>query len=219
MSDPNQPYEPYHLPPGQFGPLRQRTGLPGWAIALIAGGVLATCLCVAIPIVSIGLLTLRGQRVSQVFSRIDTGLQSTETTTAIPIDTGKVVAIGQPARTHDLNITVTSAMPLTGIKDALKPPLGHEYYAVAITFENVAAEPVTLSAFTSSIQDNAGVAYSYSFAGERASSRPGFGAVQSLNPGHTFSGLLFYEVPQDATELFWTYKDIVGGGEVICRIK
>lgn len=219
MSDPNQSYQPYEPPLGQFPPARQRTGLPGWAIALITAGVFATCLCVVVPIASIGGLILLGQRVSQVSSRIDVGRQQAKALTPTPINTAKAVIVGQSASTHDLSISVTGAKPLTGIKSAFQPHSGHEYYAVAITFENISSKPVTLSAFTSAVQDDAGGVYQYSFAGERASSQPGFGAVQTVNPGHTFSGLLFYEVPQDTKALFWTYRDIVGGGEVVFRIK
>src|SRR5437868_12337872 len=105
MSNPNQPYQPsYPPPPSQFEPPRQRAGLPGWAIALIVGGVLVTCICIVVPIASIGILTLLGQRTSQVFSQINSGLESAETSTTTPVDTAKAVTVGQLASTSDLSI-------------------------------------------------------------------------------------------------------------------
>src|SRR5262245_23635668 len=101
MSDTNQPEQgpqpnqpapaPYQLPP-DYRPPAPRSGLPGWAIALIIGGVLIVVLCVAGFIGTISLLTLLGSRVSQVFSQINSGLV---VPTSGPVNTADALAIGQ----------------------------------------------------------------------------------------------------------------------------
>src|ERR671923_2115045 len=156
---PDQPWQqPYQPPPGfQPPPPERRSGLPGWAIALIVGGALVIVLCFVVAIVSIGVLTLLGGRVSAVFSEIESGLE--EFATPTPLDTGDALSIGDTADLPDMRITITDARPLSDLPGARQPAPGQEYWAVEVTFENTSDRPVTLSAFSSSVQDTAGETY------------------------------------------------------------
>jgi Flp pilus assembly pilin Flp len=216
MADPNQP-QPYQLPPNYPPP--QRTGLPGWAIALIVGGVLLVFLCIGVAVVSIGALTLLGGRVSQVFSTINSDLIREGQLASTPTDTAGALAIGETATLPQLLITVGDAHPLTDLRGARPPTAGNEYWAVEVTFENTSDQPLALSVFSSSVQDAEGKVYPYSIPAQRASPDPGLPVVVSLQPGKTASGILFYMVPQDARELFWLYRDVAGGGQALFRIK
>lgn len=217
---PSQPWPPpYQLPPNYQPPPPQpapRSGMPAWAIALIAGCALLLVLCVIGAIVSIGVLTLLGSKVSQVFSQIESGL---EEGTPTPINRQSALPIGSAAELPDLRITVTSAHPLAGGAGAPPPASGKQYWAVEVTFENTSSDPATLSVFSSSVRDAAGASYPYSIVAQRASPDPGFRVVESLRPGATASGTLFYELPQDASALFWSYEDVNGGEQVAFKIK
>jgi hypothetical protein len=210
---PGYPWQQPYQPP----PSPHRTGLPGWAIALIAGGALVCTLCVVGTIAAIGALTLLGGRVSEVFSEIESGLATPAPGT--PIDTARALPIGEAAELPALHITVAAAHPLTDVRTARRPPLGRQYWVVEVAFENTSSRPITLSAFSSSIQDAAGNVYRYSSAAQRASPDPGLQVVETLRPGATISGLLFYEVPEDASELFFFYEDLIGGGQAVFKIK
>src|SRR3954451_9477710 len=159
MSDPNQPSQPNQQsqpsqpgqpwpPPSQLPPNSQppppqparRSGMPGWAIALLAGCALLLVLCVIGAIVSIGVLTLLGGKVSQVFSQIESGLKEG---TPTPINRQSALPIGSAAELSDLRITVTGAHPLAGGAGAPPPASGKQYWAVEVTFENTSSEPAT----------------------------------------------------------------------------
>jgi hypothetical protein len=216
MADPNQPQPPYQFPPNTPPP---RTGLPGWAIALIVGGVLLVFLCIGVAVVSIGALTLLGGRVSQVFSTINSGLINEGPLEGTPVSPSGALAIGDSAALPALRITVTSAHPLTELREGHQPTSGNEYWVVEATFENTSDKPLALSVFSSSAQDAEGHAYAYSLAAQRASTDPALPVVSTLQPDTTVSGLLFYMVPQDANALFWRYNDVAGGGQAIFTLK
>jgi hypothetical protein len=210
---PGYPWQQPYQPP----PPPQRTGLPGWAIALIAGGALVCVLCFVGGVAIISALTLLGGRVSEVFSEIESGLATP--IPGAPIDTAGALPIGEAAELPALRITVAGAHPLTDVRETRRPPPGRQYWVVDVTFENMSSRPITLSAFSSSIQDATGTTYRYSIAAQRASSDPGLQVVETVRPGATVSGLLFYEVPEDTTELFWLYEDLIGGGQAVFKIK
>lgn len=226
MADPNQPQQPYpppsyppgYSPPG-YPPPPQRSGLPGWAIALIVGGVLLVFVCIGVGVVTIGALTLLGNRVSAVFSQIDSDIAEPPPLEETPGDVSGALAIGDKATLPSLRITVTDARPITDPRGATPPTRGNEYWVVEATFENASEDPITLSAFSSSVQDDQEKSYPYSIAGQRASPDPPLPVVTPLQPGKSVSGLLIYSVPQDASELFWIYKDIAGGGQATFKIK
>ena len=225
MADPNQPQpqpqpepQPYQLPPNYQPPPERRSGLPGWAIALIVAGVLLCVLCIVGAVVSIGVLTLLGGRVSQVFSTINSGLEPVPVSTT-PVDTSGALAVGESANLPDLRITVTDAHAITDLRGARPPTPGNQYYAVDVTFENTSDRSVTLSVFSSSIQDDEGQEYDYNSAARRASPDPGLPVVETIQPGKSASGILFYMVPESAHDLFWVYKDVTNGGEAVFKIK
>lgn len=223
---PNQPYQaPYQPPPGfQPPPPERRSGLPTWAIALIVGGVLVIVLCFAVAIVSVGVLTLLGSRVSQVFSSINSEISVAPIpvipgASTTPIESGSALSLGDSANLPGLRVSVTGARPLTDVGGARPPAPGKQYWAVEVTFENTSSRPATLSAFTSAVRDAAGATYPYSIAGQRASPDPGLRVVETLRPDTTISGTLFYELPEDSGELFWMYEDVSGGGQAVFKIK
>ena len=218
MADPNQP-QPYQLPPEYRPPATPRGGLPTWAIILIVAGALLTVMCVVGAIVSIGVLTLLGSRVSQVFSEINSGLEEQQPPAPPVVDTSAAVPIGDAVALPDLRITVTDAHPLTKIREGREPAPGEQYWAVEVTFENTSDRSLTLSAFSSSLQDEAGTEYIYSTPAQRASPDPGLPVVQPLQPGKSASGTLFYMVPEDARTLFWVYNNVGGGGQAVVAIK
>jgi hypothetical protein len=223
MSDTNQPGQapqpnqptpaPYQLPP-DYRPPAPRSGLPGWAIALIIAGVVIVVLCVAGFIGAVGVLTLLGSRVSSVFSQINSGLV---VPTSAPLSVEDALAIGQTAELSSLRITVTAAHPLAGNRGTSRPRPGYEYWAVEARFENTSRRPLTLSTFTTSVQDAAGKVYRYNSAAQRASPDPGLPIVSSVRPGEKVQGLLFYEVPADASSLFWLDQEL--GEQAIFKIK
>jgi hypothetical protein len=223
MSDTNQPNQapqpnqpapaPYQLPP-DYRPPAPRSGLPGWAIALIIAGVVIVVLCVAGFIGTIGVLTLLGTRVSQVFSTINSGLV---VPTSAPARTEDALAIGQTAELSDLSITVVAAHPLASNRGPSRPRPGNEYWAVEVTFENTSRRVLTLSVFTTSVQDAAGKVYRYSSVAQRASPDPGLPLASSVRPGQKVQGLLFYEVPASASALFWLDQEF--GEQAIFKIK
>jgi|GEM_PF-3140813 len=221
MADPNQPQPPYQLPPNMqpVPPPPQHSGLPGWAIALIVGGVLLVFLCIGVAVVSIGALTLLGGRVSQVFSTINSELINEGQLEATPAPPTGALAIGDSATLPALLITVTSAHPLTELREGHQPTSGNEYWVVEATFENTSDKPLALSVFSSLAQDADGHTYPYSLAAQRASPDPALPVVTTLQPDTTVSGLLFYMVPQDAHELFWVYNDVAGGGQASFKLK
>ena len=212
MSDSYQSQEPYWTAPEP-----QRSGLPGWAIALIVGGVCLVCLCVGLSVASIGALSILGAQTSEVFSEIESGLS--EIPTPEPFDTSGAVALGDTAQLRDMHITVTDAAPFTHADGAFGPDIGHEYWSVEVIFENVSDEVIQLGIFTGSMQDAERNVYEYSFLAEDAASDPPLEVVQSLRPGETVSGYLFYEVPEEARELFWIYDSILSGEQAAIQVK
>lgn len=218
-SEPGQPWQPsYQLPPGNQSP-PQRSGKVGWVIGLLVGGVFLIGACVVIAIVSIGILTLLGGRVSQVFTDVETGIEEIATSTPnTSPDFDSARAIGKVARLGDLRITVTDAKRLTDIRADRQPPSGKEYWAVDVLFENRDSEATTISVFTSSIQDTDGNVYPYSLAAQHASPDPGLPAVLSLPPDATISGTLFYEIAEDMPERFWVYTHEETGQQAIVDI-
>jgi hypothetical protein len=129
------------------------------------------------------------------------------------------LAISDTATLSALRITVTSAHPLTELREGHQPTSGNEYWVVDTTFENTSDQAVALSVFSSLAQDGEGQSYPYSIAGQRASPDPALPVVSTLQPGTTVSGLLFYMVPKDANELFWVYNDVAGGGQASFKLK
>src|SRR5512145_2156596 len=148
---PDNAGQSYQIPPGYQPPPLPRSGLPGWAIALIVGVSLIVVLCIAGSIVSIGMLTLLGGQVSAVFSQIESDLETISTTT--PVEIGEAYALGDSANLPNLRITVIDSLPLTEVPDSLKPQAGNQYCAVEVEFENTSEDPVTLSAFASFVQN------------------------------------------------------------------
>jgi Domain of unknown function (DUF4352) len=214
MADPNQtqpPYQPYQLPPNTQ-PTPPHSGLPGWVIALIVGGVLLIFLCIGVAVVSIGALTLLGGRVSSVFSSINSGLVPVGPLDATSAPPTEALAISDTATLAALRITVTSAHPLTELREGHQPTFGNQYWVVDATFENTSDQAVALSVFSSLVQDADGQSYPYSI-------DPALPVVSTLQPETTVSGLLFYMVPQDAHELFWIYNDVAGGGQASFKLK
>lgn len=215
MSEYHQPSgapesSPHYQPP-------QRSGMPTWAIVLLVGAGLLLVTCVLVAIVTIGFLTLLGGRVSQVFSEINSGLE--QVPVEVPVDTGSALGIGETAEQSDFRITVLDAQPLTTLSGGRKPIEGYEYWAVEVEFENISEDVATLSAFVTSVQDDAGVSYPYSTVAQRASPNPGLRVVEVVRPSETARGLLFYEVPQAAPMLFWVYRDASTGVPVVFAIK
>ena len=212
MSESYQPQEPQWTAPEP-----QRSGLPGWAIALIVGGICFVCLCVGLSVAGIGALSLLGAQTSEVFTEIESGLA--DIPTLEPFDTSGALPLGDTATLRDLHITVTDATQFRHANGTLGPDVGNEYWLVEVVFENVSDEVIQLGIFTSSVQDADENVYEYSFLAEDAASEIPLDVVQPLRPGDTVSGYLFYEVPDDASALFWIYDSFLSGEQAVVQVK
>jgi hypothetical protein len=219
MSEPERTTPEYQPLPELTEPPRKRAVLPAWVIALIIGGVLMACICIVVPIAMFGALTILGREVEGTFATIESGLDEASFPTSAPVTTDNAVGIGAAATTSDLSITVINARPIAATDDTFAPASGNEYWAVEVQFENRSTNVITLSAFSSSLQDETGATYDYAILAQQASSETGLPVVQALDPGDTISGVLFYEAPQDADTLFWVYQELGSGGEVVVQIK
>lgn len=200
MSDPtNPPQIPQQLPPGAFAPPPPpRSGIPGWVIALIvAGGAVGACIVGAIVI--IGILTLLGGRVSEVFSTIESDLDMAAVVG--PIDRSTALPVGDEATLGDLRISVVSAAPLS---DVSAQAAGHVVWVVEATFTNRARSGArTISRASSAIHDDTAAIYPYSYIAESAAG--GEQPRASIRAGERVQMRLFYEVPGDAGQLYWAY--------------
>ncbi|MEM8530694.1 MAG: DUF4352 domain-containing protein [Chloroflexota bacterium] len=212
MSESYQPQEP-----SWTSPEPRRSGFPGWATALIVGGVCFVCLCAGLSIVGIGALSVLGTQTSDVFSEIESGLA--ELPTLEPFDTSGAVALGDTAVLRDLHITVIDATSFRHANGTLGPDVGNEYWSVEVVFENVSDEVIQLGIFTGTMQDADENVYEYSFLAEDAASDIPLDVVQPLRPGETATGYLFYEVPEDASALFWIYDSFLSGEQAVIQVK
>lgn len=212
MSESYQPQEP-----SWTSPESRRSGLPGWAIALIVAGVCFICLCTGLSVAGIGALSLLGAQTSEVFSEIESGLA--EVPIAEPVDTSGAVALGDTATLRDLHITVIDATSFTSTNTVYIPDPGNEYWSVDVVFENISGKVIQLGVFTSSVQDVSGNVYTYSFLAQESASETALNVVQPLRPGTSVSGYLFYEVPQDTSELFWIYDSFLSGEQAVIQLK
>lgn len=213
---PNEP--PYQGSPPYYSPEpEQRRGLPGWAWALIIGGGGVTLLaCVLIPIVVIGGLTLLGQRVSSVFSEIETGL--VELPEAMPANTADALPLGTDATLTNLRVTITDARPAAEISGLMAPLLGNEYWLVDVTFENISSDQeLWIEPYDSWMQDAADVRYDYYWEAPKVDDV--FTQYEPLQPGATMTGTLVYEVAQDQGELFWIYQDVAYNEQAVFQIE
>ncbi|MBC8163374.1 MAG: DUF4352 domain-containing protein [Roseiflexaceae bacterium] len=200
----------YQPAPGQFTPPpEKKAGIPGWAIALIAALAGLVILCVVGSIVAVGIFTTLGTQVDEVFSEINTELDSAPAavaeSTALPADTGQAQALGERAAIDGLEFTVTSASPVEAATD-LPPEQDMIYYQVNLQMQNTGDTPAILSAYSSRVQDERGGTYEVSLFGQSSVQASSSELFQSVAAGATVDVTFVYEVPQAAAELFWVYQ-------------
>ena len=197
--------------PGQFTPPgEKKSGLPGWAIALIAviGGLVV--LCAVAAVVGIGMLTMLGSRVSEVFTTIETqmdDLPADAGTTSAPLGTTDARPIGERATTGGMEFVVLRAGPLETDSSTLPPDKGMIYYSVEIEARNTSGDVAILSAFNSQMQDDSENIYAVSLFGQSSTAISSDELFQTLEKGVSATVTYVYEVPSETTSLFWVYQN------------
>ena len=206
MSDPQPNVPPA---PGQFQqpPAQKKSGLPGWAIALIAVLASLVVICAVGAVVVIGVLNSLGSRVSQVTTQINAQVNSSIASSTVPVATGGAKAIGDQVTAGDLAFTVRSAAPITPSSDALPPEAGKQYFAVTLDVTNTSSAETVLTSLSSHIQDGAGSVFSVSLFGQTSAGTSSSSLLETLPAKATQSVTMVYEVPTAAGELYWVYGE------------
>lgn len=202
MSNPQPDFQPI---PGQFQPppAPKKSGIPGWAIALIAVLGSLVVLCVVGSFVVYGVLTTLGSRASQALGEVSSQVNSSIASSTVPVATGGASTIGGRVASGDLAFVVRSAAATKPTSDALPPETGKTYYTVTIDVTNTTKTPVIFSALNSQIQDSTGAVYTISLFGQTASGGTTSNLIETIPADGTQSVSLVYEVPVGAGELFW----------------
>lgn len=197
------------LPPTSPAPAPQSgSNRTLWIVlgSCLGGGLLLT-ICAAIII--IGSLTIIGRRVSSVFTQINSGLEIPDPDgfvlpTAEPVDVGQALAIGAPARSGELELTV-SGSSIERSTSAVRASAGNEFRAVDVQITNRGAEEANLGddLLFSWVQDDAERSYDCCVFGlmDDASSDV------TLAPGASATLRLVFELPRSADALYWVYSD------------
>ena len=219
MSDVPPSYPPT---PGQFTPpTEKKSGLPGWAIALIAGIGGLVVLCAIAAIVGIGMLSFLGSQVSQVFTNIETEideLPSNAGTTSAPLSTSDARPIGERTVINGMEFVVLRAGPLETDSSTLPPDAGMTYYSVEVDVRNTSGEVAVLSAFSSQMQDDGEGVYAVSLFGQSSADISSDELFQTLEEGASATVTYIYEVPIDTANLYWVYQD-TSGDHVVYKVK
>lgn len=197
--------------PGQFTPpTEKKSGLPGWAIALIAviGGLVV--LCGVVAVIGISMMTMVGNQVDEVFTRIETEideLPSDAGTTSAPLSTSDPQPIGERTVLNGVEFVVLRAGPLETDSSSLPPDAGMTYYSVDVDVRNTSSEVAVLSAFNSQMQDDGEGVYAVSLFGQSSANASSDELFQTLDKDASASVTYVYEVPTDATNLYWVYQE------------
>jgi hypothetical protein len=190
------------------------------ALIIAIGGLAAVCV-IGVIVIFAG-LTMLGQQVSSTFSEINSSISAaSELTVSTPVaaSTSGAVPIGTAAEAGGLSITVTEAAPFTSTAEGISPEDGNEFWSVNITFENTSGDLRTITAISSYMQDSSQNVYQYSLFGGAGAPGTPLDVVESIGNGRTSSGTLVYEVPTDASELFWVYQDSLSGEVAVIKVK
>lgn len=220
MSDVPPSYSP---PSGQFTPpTEKKSGLPGWAIALIAviGGLVV--LCVVVAVIGVGMMSMLGSRVDQVFTQIETEMDELPSTTtgtsSAPLSITDAQPIGQRTELDGLEFVVLGARPLEADNSSLPPDAGMTYYTVEIEVRNASADIGILSAFSTQMQSDGEDVYGVSLFGQSNADVSSDELLQTIEKGTSTTVSYVYEVPTDATNLYWMYQD-TNGDHIVYKVK
>lgn len=218
---PDQPGQsPFQVPPDYQPPPPPRSGMPTWLWVVIIGGGASVLLCVIVAVVGIGILTMLGSQVSEVFSEINSGLVAgpVSVPTSITINPASANALGDTAALADLNVTLDNAYSVTTVEGLMDPLTDYKYWIVEVSFENTSASRTTwIGPFDTSVQDDAENTYDYYW--EAVDNEEFLGTGGSLDPGESLSGKLIYEVPEDTSALYWIYRDPLSGELAVFEIQ
>lgn len=215
---------PPSFPPasGQFTPpTEKKSGLPGWAIALIVVIGVLVVLCGAVAVIGVSMVTMAGNRVDEVFTKIETEideLPSDVGTTSAPLSTTDGRSIGERTVLNSVEFVVLRAGPLETDSSALPPDAGMTYYSVDVDVRNTSSEVAVLSAFNSQMQDDGEGVYAVSLFGQSSADVSSDELFQTLDKDASTTVTYIYEVPTDAANLYWVYQD-TSGDHVVYIVK
>lgn len=116
---------------------------------------------------------------------------------------GTEFAVGEPAEVGDWTITVESVSTIEG-NQFIEPEAGNQFLGVELTVENAGSDPVRVLRMLSQIQIETedGETYDVSLTATTVAATEGQALPQAqIEPGEEVTGMVGFEVPEDATQL------------------
>ncbi|KAB8144408.1 DUF4352 domain-containing protein [Chloroflexia bacterium SDU3-3] len=194
MSQPGSP-----LPPGP-----QKKALPGWALAMIAIFSGLIVLCVVAGVVGVFVMNALGSEVGNInpFKQLGGTAESAQPTQQA-VDTASAQALGAPVSSGSLTLVVKSAAPAASADAELPPEEGSTYYSIQAEISNTSGEDVFFNGYDTYIQDAKGAIYKLSPFALASAGVQSAAVFQHIAAHSTTSITLDYEVPLDASGLYW----------------
>lgn len=211
----NVPPAPGYPPPAP----PQKSNRTLWIVLgiVLGGGALLVCTGALI----IGALSIAGQRVSNTFEEIESGL-ALASDEAYVMPTGVAIApsaargVGDLLEAGDLDITITAVRTDPGDAEAM-PEEGNEFLLLDMQITNRNRRSVipddTLT--YSWIQDpNNTILYCCVY--DKMGESP---VMEPLKPGATIDATLIYEVPRHVEPLYWVFEEFIDERQAIARVR
>lgn len=206
---PTPPPQPFTVPPA---PQNQQPFVPQassnsnrsfWLIfgSLGAAGVLLL-ICVGVAV--IGTLSLLGRQVSTTFAELDNpDLPAADVQpTALPIDPGTAIQLGNVMEVGDFDVTITSVRSDLGTPSVV-PAEGNEFLYLDMNVTNRSRRSRSFDEviYATYIQDATNRQY---FSAHGLESNAAF---ESIKRDGTLQITVAYEVPRDIKNVHWVYED------------